>query len=207
MHPHSVLSKRTPTETLRTLYGDTQTHTHMGVRLMICFHSSRPSLSSEISSFRAPHLPLPLPKKAGEIFEDEHKDDGDDNSITDWLNDIKAKDEQLRKVQQDQARSAGGGGAPPVRNAGNKKTKNIQVMPCTPHLEIAEKKTSLRLVRGKRQEVLSPKGKILSFEPSTQVGMSDVEKEKAEKKKGKEVGEDGVPKHQKYYQYDYFKEW
>jgi hypothetical protein len=57
-----------------------------------------------------------------------------------------------------------------------------------------------------RQDAFQKDG-ILSLEPSTQVGMSDVEKEKAEKKKGKEVGEDGVPKHQKYYQYDYFKEW
>lgn len=119
---------------------------------------------SELLSLRTSNVACP--PKAGEIFEDEQKDDGDDNSITDWLNDIKAKDEQLRKVQQDQARGAEGGATPaPVRNAGNKKVKNVQV------------------------------------------GMSDVEKEKATKKKGKEVGEDGVPKHQKYYQYDYFKEW
>jgi hypothetical protein len=114
----------------------------MDVKRMICFHPSHHSLSSEITWFRTPHLPfpLPLPQKAGEIFEDEHKDDGDDSSITDWLNDIKAKDEQLKKVQQDQARSAGGGGAPPVRNAGNKKTKNVQVRHWTLRLEIAKRK-------------------------------------------------------------------
>lgn len=100
--------------------------------------------------------------QAGEIFDDEKKDEED--GINSWLDQIQFKDDALRKAQQDIGRGATAAPAP-VRNQGNRQTKNVQV------------------------------------------GQSDVEKQKEEQKKGKQVDENGVSKHQKYYQYDYFKEW
>jgi hypothetical protein len=58
-----------------------------------------------------------------------------------------------------------------------------------------------------QNSILPPVRNSQRKEKQVQIGPSDVEKQKSDKKKDSsgDKGDDGMSKHQKYYQYDYFK--